>query len=70
MASADKVKVQTREVQSLIEKRKLLFLKARELDNLKKLLKDKTMQVSRQRNVISNKMLKIQDAISTKVNKN
>ena len=65
MASADREK----EVQSLVEERKLLLLEGRKLDDVLKQLEDKSMQVSRERNKISTRMLEIEDAISTKVKK-
>ena len=65
MASADREK----EVQSLVEERKLLLLEGRKLDDVLKQLEGKSMQVSRERNKISTRMLEIEDAISTKVKK-
>jgi len=62
MASADREK----EVQSLVEERKLLLLEGRKLDDVLKQLEDKSMQVSRERNKIATRMLEIEDAISTK----
>lgn len=67
MASVGREKVEIKELQSLVEERKSLFLKARKLDDQMKQLKDKTMQVSLKRNEISTRMLEVEDAISTKV---